>query len=288
MNRLIHMVRGIHSGKSLYDGLRKRISSRLAERQFRNIPRSRREHCWCGGGLRASNWHASYGVCTKCGCYVNQHPPLITELSRLYSFDLYWQTRQQLKGHPTIEHRPANDRSDGRVDYWIGLIERYGPPAGQVAEIGCAHGVLLAELKARGYECVGVEPDERTAHWTRENMGVHVHPGFFPDVDLPRVDLLLAFDVLEHSPDPERFIKRGAELLNPDGVAIIQTPIDRYDYEPPFGWRFEAAFDDIEHLFLFTDKSMQKLAHHSGLEIVNMTERLWLHHEICIFRKRLC
>ena len=157
----------------------------FAERLFRDIRRDERDRCWCGGELLPFKWHHSYGVCAKCGCYVNRHPPLSEELKRLYSFDLYWHTRQKLKGHPAIEHRPINDRSDGRVGYWLGLIQRYGPSAGQVVEVGCGHGVLLAELKARGYECVGIEPDELTAEWTKQNMGLDVRPGFFPGVELP-------------------------------------------------------------------------------------------------------
>lgn len=258
---------------------------RLVERQFRNIQRGQRDRCWCGGELLPFKWHSSYGVCAECGGYVNRRPPLLREVKRLYNFDLYWHTRQQLKGNPAIEHRPVNDRSDGRVDYWLGLIERYGPSTGRVVEVGCAHGVLIAELKARGYKCIGVEPDEQTAEWTRQNMGLDVRSGFFPEVDLPKCDLFLAFDVIEHSPEPEAFMKGAAQLLNPGGVAIIQTPIDRYDYQPPFGDRFEAAFDDIEHLFLFTDKAMRELAQRSGLQIASMTERLWLHHEVCVFRK---
>jgi hypothetical protein len=76
-----------------------------------------------------------------------------------------------------------------------------------------------------------------------------------------------------------------ARLLNPSGIAIIQTPIERYGYNPPFGEAFTSAFKEFEHLFLFTKKAMEMLAERSGLEIIPADERLWLHHEICIFRK---
>ncbi len=79
-------------------------------------------------------------------------------------------------------------------------------------------------------------------------------------------------------------MKDAAQLLSYGGIAIIQTPID-YDYEPPFGERFNAAFDDVEHIHVFVDRGIQELARRSRLQIVNMTERLWLHHEVCVFRK---
>lgn len=284
MIRLRHILHPIRSAKSLYRKVSLSVYRRLAERQFRNIRRGQRDRCWCSGKLLPFKWHPSYGVCAECGCYVNRCPPLPEELNRLYSFDLYWHARQKLKGHPTIEGRSVNDRSDGRVDYWLGLIQHYGVSAKRVVEVGCAHGVLLSELKARGYECIGVEPDERTAEWTRQNMGLEVKAGFFPGVDLPDCDLFLAFDVIEHSPDPEAFIKDAVQLLNPGGVAIIQTPIDRYDYVPPFREMFDKVFDDLEHLFIFTGEGIHRLSETAGL-ITVAEERWYLAHEIVVLRK---
>ena len=254
-------------------------------KQFRTLERGRRDRCWCGGRLLPFEWHRRYGVCQECHAYVNRRPLLSDQLGRLYSFDLYWHQRQQSKGNPTIEQRSANDRSDGRVNYWLKLIEQYGPPSGRVVEVGCAHGVLLAELSARGYECIGVEPDEHTAEWVRHSYNLDIRSGFFPSVELPACDMFLAFDVLEHSPDPLAFFREIARLLCQNGVAILQTPIERYGFRPPFGERFEAAFDDLEHLFLFTDKAIGRLADCVGLQVLNTQERLWLHHEICVLRK---
>jgi 2-polyprenyl-3-methyl-5-hydroxy-6-metoxy-1,4-benzoquinol methylase len=285
MIRARHILHPLRSAHSIYMRIEDGVRRLLVERQFRSIGRGQQDHCWCGGRLSPFKWHESYGVCRECGCYVNRRPPLPQELKRLYSFDLYWHTRQRLKGYPTIENRQANDWSDGRVKYWAGLVQRYGPPAGRVVEVGCAHGVLLLELKRSGYDCFGVEPDELTAAWARRTLDLDVRSGFFPDIELPTCDLFLAFDVLEHSPSPDRFLRGVADLLNPGGVAILQTPIDRYDYEPPFGERFGPAFDDLEHLYLFTDKAMQILAERSKLQIVSLTERLWLHHEVCVYRK---
>jgi len=282
--KLRHILHPIRSAMSLYRMMNRYVYSYFAKRQFSNIRRGRRDRCWCGGGLVPFKWHPSYGICANCGCYVNWHPPLPEELKRLYSFDLYWRTRQRLKGHPTIEHRPVNDRSDGRVDFWLWLIERYGASAKRVVEVGCGSGVLLAELKSCGYKCIGVEPDEQTAKWVRQNMGLDVRPGIFPHVDLPKCDLFVALDVLEHSPNPEGFMRGAAELLNPGGVAIIQTPIDRYDYEPPFGNMFGKVFDDLEHLFIFSATSISRLV--DTLELRPIANDQWcLAHEIVVFQR---
>jgi 2-polyprenyl-3-methyl-5-hydroxy-6-metoxy-1,4-benzoquinol methylase len=186
-----------------------------------------------------------------------------------------------------IEYRPANDLADGRVAYWLKIIERYGPSAGRVVEVGCGSGVLLGELKDRGYECVGVEPDERTAEWTRRSIDVDVRAGLFPGIKLPSCDLFMAFDVIEHSIDPEAFMMEVAQLLNPGGIAIIQTPIERYDYQPPFGDMFDAVFDNLEHLYIFNMESVRRLSEITGMRIIGEAD--WrLAHEIIIIEAQLC
>ena len=281
-----HILHPICSAKSVLRKTSLYFGRQIAARQARNIRRGKCDSCWCGGALLPFAWHAGYGVCSNCGCYVNRYPPLPEELEHIYSFDFYWHSRSRLRGHGTIEDRPSIDKRDGRLEYWLNLIERVAARSGRVVEVGCAHGLLLAELKARGYQCVGLEPDPKTAAWTHQNTGLDVRAGFFPDVQLPECDLFLAFDVLEHSPNPLLFLGAVSNLLSPGGIAIIQTPIDRYSFQPPFAERFSDAFSDLEHLFLFTDKAMQQLSRRVGLQIVNQTERLWLHHEICVFEKR--
>lgn len=289
MIRLRHILHPIRSAKSLCRRVHSHASTyfykRIGEREFGNIARGQRDKCWCSGELLPFKWHNSYGVCAECGCYVNRRPPLPEELQRLYSLDLYWHTRQKLKGYPTIEQRPVNDRADGRVQCWLELIERYGPARGRVVEVGCAHGVLLAELKSRNYDCLGVEPDEQTAEWTRQKTGLDIRAGFFPGVPLPRCDLFLAFDVIEHVSDPLAFLQGAGQLLPPGGVAILQTPIDRHARSaPPFGEMFEKVFDDIEHQFVFVDKSMQRLGRQAGFRVLAQTA--WcVAHEIVVFER---
>lgn len=281
--RLKHFLHPLRSSKTLYGIIKHQLVRYLAERHFRNIRRGQRDRCWCGGELLPFKWHRSYGVCANCGCYVNRYPPL--NLQELYSFDFYWHVIQRFHGNPTIEHRAQAYKSDGRLDYWLQIIQRYGPKEGTVIEVGCSPGILLAELQARGYRCIGVEPDERTARWIRENMGVEVQTGLFPEVDLPFCDLFLAFDVLEHSPCPDRFLQEAARLLNPEGIAILQTHVERYDYHHPFKERPD-LFNDLEHLFLFTDTAIFRLASLARLEILKLEDNpCLLGHTICVFKK---
>lgn len=252
-------------------------------KELKNIKRGTRYNCWCGGELKDFKWHKSYKICSVCGSYVNIIPPLFEELSKIYSFDFYWHLVQCSHGSPSIEERYKNDKKDGRIDFWKKLIREIAPPPKNVIEVGCAYGGLLFELRRLGYNVIGVEPDVKTVDWVREKLKIDIRVGLFPNVNLPKCECFLAFDVLEHSYDPKKFIEGVEKILNPGGIAIIQTPIDRYDLKPPFGERFD-MFNDLEHLFIFTDKAMEKLIEGSGLKIIK-EDKLWVSAEIIIFQK---
>lgn len=273
----------IRSARVLGTATRRATYRALAERQLRQLHRGERSQCWCGAPLLPFRWHASYGSCAE-GCgYVNRRPPL--DLYRLYESRLYWHVVQRAHGYGAIESRGELYRRDGRLGFWLHLIARYGTPAGRVVEVGCAPGVLLKELSHRGYECVGVEPDRETAAWIRRTSGVDVRAAVFPDVDLPECDMLLAFDVLEHATDPHAFLAGASRLLREGGVTIVQTPIERYGYDPPFGAAFESAFKEFEHLFLFTERGIERLAAATGFTVISSHERFALHHEVCVLRR---
>lgn len=188
-------------------------------------------------------------------------------------------------GHPPIEERGERYQAEGRLDYWLSLVHRFGPKTGTVIEVGCAPGVLLAELKKAGYECVGVEPDGEIGEWLRRKLDIDVREGLFPNVELPPCDLLLAFDVAEHTPEPLAFWKGVAALLRPGGVAIIQTAIQCSDYDHPFKSRPD-FFNDVEHLYLYTDKSVRKLTTLACLELVALEDAIGTLGQICVLRKQ--
>ena len=254
----------------------------IANEQADSIRRRSIDRCWCGGGFDPVKGFPKYGKCRTCGCYVNRQPPEPEELAKIYSFENYWKTRQRAKGNPGITQRDRSDRADGRLEYWVDLIRRHAPEAKEVLEVGCAHGSLLARLAETGLHCVGLEPDETTARWVRDHHDLDVRTGFFPDPSLPVCDLFLAFDVIEHSPDPIGFMKGISQIVRSGGVAILQTPIDRSTNGTPFTRKLKPVFDDIEHLYLFTDESLSRLADTAGMRVVDASEKMALHHEIVV------
>jgi len=284
MIRARHISHPVRAARGLKARIERAISTRRMRELERTVPREVREECWCGGKLLPFRWHASYGVCAECGCYVNRRPPRQDALGGVYSLEDYWRHRQVSKGYPRIEDRGENYRRDGRLAYWLDLVKRYGPSSGRVIEVGCAPGVLLAELVKSGYECIGIEASESVAAWLRRTQNLDVRTGIFPGVDVPWCDLLLAFDVAEHTPSPRSFWTEIGRMLRPGGTAIVQTPVERWNYDHPFECRPD-FFDDLEHLFLYTDKSVRRLATLAGLDIIALEDSPLQLGQACVLRR---
>ncbi len=281
-----HIRHPVRAARRLKSRIERAIATRRANQLESTLPREVRDACWCGGTLLPFHWHSSYGVCAECGCYVNRRPPQAKALNTIYTLDDYWRHRQVSKGIPPIEKRGDLYRKDGRLAYWLTLVKRFGPSEGEVIEVGCAPGVLLSELRRIGFRCLGVEASETVAVWLRNTQGLDVRTGIFPGVVLPACELLLAFDVAEHTPAPAEFWKEIGRLLRPGGTAIIQTPIECHDFEHPFKTRAD-WFDDVEHLFLYTDKSVRRLAALSGLDIIALEDTPLPFNlgQVCVLRK---
>lgn len=224
--------------------------------------------CWCGeSNLRG--FHPDYMQCTYCGTFVSTK----TREKDLYSFETYWHDRQTKKyGFPPIEQR-AKDDFGNRIPFWWNRLVAL-PPMTSILEIGAGHGGFLSHCKQHDFtRCVGVEISENTCQFARDTFGVEMICGDFPDVDIPgEFDVVCAFDVLEHIPDPIKALTKMKEMGT---YTVIQTPCYRGE-----GLSFP-HFQADEHVFIFTDVSIKILIESVGLKILTSVRGAYTN-DICI------
>lgn len=94
----------------------------------------------------------------------------------------------------------------------------------RILEIGCGTGYLLSLLRDQGGEVVGIEPGPQgeSAH---DRFGVPVVRDFFPSSQLPEnYDLVIAYGVLEHLPNPAVLLRHIQKQLAPQGTVILAVP----------------------------------------------------------------
>jgi SAM-dependent methyltransferase len=244
------------------------------------------DQCWCGGHSRAVSPHSpAYLVCERCGTHFSSRrlKPEFTE--RFYSYEGYWHQRQASKQHPTLWDRQKLFETDGRLAHWIASIERYtGDRRGTAVETGCAEGTLLLHLRNRGWQSVGIEPDAKTVAAVKERNGLDLRAGAFPQVPAPACDLFIACDVLEHVPEPLRFLGAAHQALRPGGVLFLQLPLLERQV-PDFGDMNERVFDAQEHVFIYSRDSITTLLETVGFEVLENHDAWHRAHEIVVARR---
>lgn len=149
------------------------------------------------------------------------------------------------------------------VDYILNNVEKKE----SVLEIACNSGLLLEMFQNKGLKCYGVDPAKNLRELSlKRNLNVYVDywGKEFSEkfkVEVGSVDLICAFHVLPHVPDPCEFIESCINILSEDGTIFLQTSqCDMF---------LNNEFDVIyhEHSSYFTASSIHELARKYNLYV---------------------
>ena len=208
---------------------------------------------------------------------------LVDEWSRGLSIDI----SSQLGGHKEIKlyecresklrfFKPNNIAGDGAFYDQLSTSNGYYmswkweheiafqslQPNESVLEIGCGKGTFVERVKSKlGSHSEGIELNEAAAHQCREK-GIPVSVMDIREVASLRAgefDVVCAFQVLEHIPDPHDFLGAAIQLVRPGGRLLLCVPNNdsflRHQWNlldmPPHHmtqWTAE-SFKSLEHVF---------------------------------------
>ena len=117
-----------------------------------------------------------------------------------------------------------SSRSEERKDWFIAAtwlksaLER-----GMILDVGCSDGGFLDSLGSR-YKRHGIEINDQASQEAKRR-GIHIIGTDFADLEelSGTYDAVTALDVIEHVPDPFRFLALLAKVTRPGGTLIIST-----------------------------------------------------------------
>jgi SAM-dependent methyltransferase len=158
--------------------------------------------------------HADLYACRRCGT-VQQ--PSLPDRARLHSL------------YRAMVDAGYLDEEAGRRKTANRLLDLIGAhvPAGRLLDVGCGHGLLLAEARARGYDVLGLELSTAAVGHARSRLGVEVEQVALEDFAAAageRFDVVVLADVLEHLDDPVGAVDATVGLLAEGGVLCLTTP----------------------------------------------------------------
>lgn len=138
---------------------------------------------------------------------------------------------------------------------------------GRLLGVGCGSGARLAYLGDLGWSVEGQEVDPISAA-AAEKYGMKVHLGPLDDLNLPAAsyDAIVMHHVIEHVHEPLKLLMECRRLLAPGGTIISITPNGDSCGHKIFKahWR---GLEPPRHLFIYTPKSLQRLAQMAGFKI---------------------
>ena len=205
----------------------------------------------------------SYVRCSSCGLVQINPQPLENEIIRRYNENYLAYELANESTFLDLQLLALKDAEFDELEIDLSSKDRKG----QLLDLGCATGSLLARLRERGWETTGVETSRAQAEYARLNRKLDVR-----DVPLEKnhfptghFDVVLASHLIEHINDPGAAVREIHRILRDNGWLFITTPNIAGFQARFFGSRWRSAIFD--HLYLFSEGTLKRLLGKRGFTI---------------------
>jgi len=195
-----------------------------------------------------------YAYCPECDHVFLLNPLTDQKLIQFYT------------DYPTSSLEWHQNESDFYSRIYQRGIELFGPhrSGDRLLDIGCSSGYFLSIAAQQGYDAFGIEPNSQEARYALMN-GINVVGSTIDDLSAAKgsFDVITLWDVLEHIRNPVDYLSTLRSLLNKRGLVFVQVPTS--DSLAARILRDKCnMFDGIEHLTLFSSRSLDAAFQNSG------------------------
>lgn len=216
----------------------------------------------------------SYVLCSNCQLVYQSPRPKYDQHFIDAAYASYYQFSEsvELSDNTLIAHSSVS-----MFKKEVAHLLQYDKKRTNVLDIGSAMGTFLYAAKPYYKKAIGLDVSEKMARFTEKNAGVTVYLKQFNQFNYEeKFSLIHMSHVIEHIPNPVEWLKKGAMMLEDDGVLVINVPnkfalsfrLQHLYYRIGLKKQFSSSWNDParvpDHLFEPTVKSMLRLlkAHH--------------------------
>jgi 2-polyprenyl-3-methyl-5-hydroxy-6-metoxy-1,4-benzoquinol methylase len=204
---------------------------------------------------------AQYRICGGCGL-VFQHP-LPTRGAMVA-----WADNEYASGayRDYVQSRPM------KIRHFEDRLADVGPGVrpGRLLDVGCSCGYFMEVAAAHGFDVHGVEFSQNAIAVARPDIRARIFEGSLENLpDTGPFDVVSAFDLIEHVPDPRAFLRNCAKRLRPGGMLLVSTPDTGHFLRYVMRSRWP-MLQPMQHLHLFSRQAMAQALRSEGFDDVRV------------------
>lgn len=178
----------------------------------------------------------------------------------------YWGIVRDPDGNVRNRSEERQKHNDD-IKYIIDYVNSINP--GKILDVGCGPGWLLSSISS-GWEKHGNEMDKKAINLCKDNSIAFTTKDITNNIYEPNYfDIIILHHVIEHVPDPIKFILAVKKILKSGGKLILGTP----DFDSGCARLFRSNYrllHDPTHISLFSNESMHRLLRDHGFNILKV------------------
>lgn len=123
--------------------------------------------------------------------------------------------------------KKLDELSSNYYSKYIKFLKRYSQKRNRILDVGCGNGHVLGLINACGYSnTYGVDISKFLIKVAKKRgiKNVHSYDGKTLPFNNNYFDVIGSFNVLEHTQDPNRYIKEQVKKLKKGGVIVVACP----------------------------------------------------------------
>ncbi|PWU03970.1 MAG: hypothetical protein C5B51_17680 [Terriglobia bacterium] len=203
--------------------------------------------------------------CGECGLVRLEPQPAADQLPRYYPRGYWYAPQGSAAGH--LEETYRRFVLHDHVRFVVRALRETG--GGPLLDVGCGGGLFLGLLRKQGFGVVGLDVSHEAARVAWKQQQAPALCGSLETAPLRAGSFacITMFHVLEHLPDPRRYLAAARDLLSADGRLIVQVP-------NADSWQFRLlgrswnGVDVPRHLYDFRGRDLERLLVSVGFEVV--------------------
>lgn len=142
----------------------------------------------------------------------------------------------------------------------------------RILDFGCGNGGFLLRARSLAAKVSGLEPEKRVREYFDNSLEIESDLSTFVH-RAEQFDLITAFHVIEHLPDPVDVLNQLKKVLAQKGRIVLEVPSAEDALLTLYG---SGAFQRFtywsQHLFLFNARTLKELALRAGLAVVGIEQ----------------